>query len=90
MKKVLIAILLMIKFSGHAQTLILSNEGWNCGGYTPRKATVVIHKGVQSVYFDWQDNGVRSWKILAAAKRFWNNEGTSIINLKTPIKQIVN
>lgn len=57
----------------------LANEIWNCGDKpTVRYATV--HNG--RIWFDWEGNGVRGWKSIAVALRYWRWEGTAVVRIK--------
>lgn len=86
MKKLLTIAALLISFSAMSQKKItVTNEAWNCGGYFPITVKVIKHNNKPSVYFDWLGDGVKSWKTLSSAKRYWEQEGTEILK---PVKKL--
>lgn len=79
MKKLLILFCIILSTNTNAQTYRLTNEAWNCGtGYNPKVVSVVNGR----IYFDWNQNGVWSWKTLKAAKEFWKREETTVTVIK--------
>lgn len=90
MKKSLLILLVFISCCCTAQKLkvgtviILTNEAWNCGGYTPLKAIVVKIKGLLLVKFNFSYPGNKGYQYYTIKQSLvdWRNDGTKIIGIK--------
>lgn len=87
MKYFIATLVLFFSLRGSAQlhagsTFIVTNEAWNCGGYTPKRAKVVSIKGRLYVRFVFDEAaGNPSYKTVKAARRFWKWQETTVVRV---------